>query len=414
MYQYSKAAAIERSNGAQWLPVDIENLLVYDIFTNYSKVVVELTTIYLTAPIFVDLDTLKVDYASYPGTFAALLVSLGNRTLEQTDHLPNSVIKYWKYSDAFRAGYKVKLCMAGVNVPANYPESEFHDVALSRPNFDTDLQMLHDYCLVTVNGMLHMTDSDGTSCFVYGAGKTLRKSRLNQLGLISFMDIGKIKKIPITDDMIFGQSDTEALSHRTYLQLNENLTNKSVLLSIGGYLLLPGEAGFTQTSDQIFSINPSALNLLERFFESSNYLDLSSLGLSTDEDFKDAINVPEFLSDAVFKECLKLSQSFFIVVDAPNLFVNRINIRHSGMPGMFTTYQDPVYPLAVGYGKLAEYWKTHEDGHWAVSVQDSYYRNFAFDGVQTSSMKNTTPSLLPFKPTYNSRGHLLELGSYKS
>jgi len=109
---------------------------------------------------------------------------------------------------------------------------------------------------------------------------------------------------------------------------------------------------------------------------------------------------------------MTLSQSFLVLVDTPNLVTNKIELRHSQLPGMFTAYQDPVYPLLVNYGKVGEYWKTHEDGYWSVTVQDSFLRNYILSQQPIYHLPNITNNLLPSKPFWHSRGYLLEIAAY--
>ena len=413
MYQYSKAVAIKKSVGAQWLPIDISAMPMLLVFSDYSKVVIELTNNFLANPVYVDFSVFKDKYGASSMLIHEVLNELGDVTLSYVPSFPNAKVKYCRYSDAFRAGYKIALCDAGRFYPPNYPKEDLHDLALNRPNYPTDISLLHKHCLVTVNGMLHMTDADDNYCYVYKGADSLRKSNLNQLGLISFLDVATLEKKPIPATDIFAQNEGEPYKYKTYVKLPGDLKNKYVLLSLGGYLMFPGEPGFQQVNDNVFSVNFNAFPFLERVFESSNYLDLTSLGLDIDPALPEVINVQQLFSDEVIVKYLTLSQTFFIVFDTDNLFFNKIALRNSNLPGMFTAYQEPEAPLVVGYGKLAEYWKNHEDGHWAVNVADSYYRNYAFNGRNPADLGNVSPALRPFESFFHSKGHLLEIGTYR-
>lgn len=413
MYQYSKAVAIKKSVGAQWLPVDISVMPIVDIFSDYAKVVVELTNTALTGPVYVDFDAFKDKYGTSGLNISEALYELGDITLPYVPSFPNAKVKYCRYSDAFRAGYKMALCDAGRFYPPNYPKEDLRDLAITRPNYPTDISLLHRHCLVTVNGFLHMTDTDNNYCYVYKGADSLRKSNLNQVGIVSFLDVARLEKKPIAPETIFAQNEGEPYKYKTYLQLDGDLSNKYVLLSLGGYLMFPGEPGFEQVNDNVFAVNFNAFPFLERVFESSNYLDLTSLGLDVDPNLPEVINVQELFSDEVLVKYLTLPQTFFIVLDTDNLFFNKIALRNSNLPGMFTAYQEPQAPLIVGYGKMAEYWKIHEDGHWAVNVTDSYYRNYAFNGRNPADLGNVGPAMRPFDSFFHSKGHLLEIGTYR-
>ncbi len=101
------------------------------------------------------------------------------------------------------------------------------------------------------------------------------------------------------------------------------------------------------------------------------------------------------------------------MVDVKHMILNRIYLRYSNMPGMFTSYTDPVYPLIVNHGKAVEYWKTREDGYWSVTVQDSFYKDYIISQqhMNTSVINNF---MVPNTPNIHSRGFLLEILGYRT
>ncbi len=413
MYHYVKSVVLARTTGAQWQELDISSMMVYDIYNNFAKVFLELSNDYLPNNVFVDFSTMQLQYSSYQGTLDQLLVTNGNNTLETVAALPNSNIKYAKYGDAFQTGYKVDICSMAVSQDTVIPISDKVDLRMTRPNPATDMTLVHNYCLVSVNGFYHLTDTDGTYVFVKDGGTTMAKSKQNQLGILSFLDIGAVTKVPIKDTDITPLDANTPLYTRAYLNVGTDITNKTVLLVMGGYLVFPEDNVFWQNGDQSFALNLSALPLLERYFESNPYIDLSSLGLDISSVNPDTVNVPEFTSDAVIRKYLELSQSFFVVIDTNNIFTNKYAIRKANMPGMFTSFIDPVYPLVVNYGRVAEYWKIQEDGQWSVNVTDNFLRNFVFTYKPIKQLNDVTPNAVPSDTYKMSQGLLLEIGSYK-
>lgn len=412
MYNFVGSVCLSRSIGSQWHDVDLSNILVFDIYATYSKVFLVLYNDVLVSDVYVDLDTLKAEFSSYNDTLANLLVFLANRTLPTVSSLPSTTIKVAKYSDAIRSNYKVNITKIGVVTPDNYPDSEKHDLEITRPNYATDLQLIHDHCLVSVNGYYHMTDADGVKAYVYKGGDTMRKSRSNHLGILSFLDMGVLTKIPIAPANITGQTLDSPLKDKIYFSVDENLDNKSYILVLGGYLVFPSENIFWRNGDNSFALDLNNLPYLERIYESRLYMDMSGLELTEQIINPDVINAPEAWSDRVIKNYLTLSQSYLVLVDTPNLLTNKINLRHSSLPGMFTAYQEPVYPLVVSHGKVAEYWKVLEDGHWAVNVQDSFLRNYVLSQQPGSILENINSNLEPNRPFFHSRGYLLEIQGY--
>jgi hypothetical protein len=414
MYVYVKAICLARTAGSQWTEQNIVNHVVFSIYDTFAKVYIELSHPALTQNIYVDLDSLRFEFSSYSGTLLDLLTLIDNRTLETVPNLPSTGIKYVKYSDAIQSQYKIDICKIGINLPYNYPDEDRPDLVLTRPKFKTDLSLIHSHCLVTVNGYAHMTDTDGEKAYVVDGGKTLQHARMNKLGILSFLDIGRLNKVKIDPANIASQSATSSLYSKTYFSVNADLTKKTCILILGGYIVMLEQGVFWQTNSNTFALDWTKLPYVERIFESERYLNLSELGLTKDINNPNLYSLPEIVSDAVIKKYMTMSQSFMVVVDKEYLLTKKIAIKHSNLPGMFITYQDPTYPLFVGHGKIAEYWKTHEgtDQKWLLTVADSYYENFIISQQASTNLNLISNNQVPYKGFYNSRGNMLEISGY--
>jgi hypothetical protein len=416
MYSYVKALCLARTIGAQWKETDISNIIVYDIFSTYTKVYLELSNPVLTTNVYVDMDTLRIQYSSYNDTLVNLLILIDNATLDTVTELPSTLVRFAKYSDAIRSEYKVSVSKVGVASPENYPEDELIDLELTRPKYQTDMSLIHSHCLVSVNGFYHRTDSDGTKAYVYDGTKSLKKCKQNHLGIMSFLDIGKLTSHRLSKDNVKPLELNGTLKEKVYFSIDgeeDILDNKSYILVLGGYLVFPEDGVFWRNGQKSFALDLNKLPYVERLYESSLYLDQSELELTTHIINQSGLNMDEVWSDAVIKNYFTMSQSFLVTVDVPYMVTKKIHIRHSSLPGMFTTYTDPVYPLFVNYGRAAEYWKTKEDGHWSVTVSDSYLRNYVLSEQAPSLLVNTTDQLVPNKPFHHSRGYLLEISGYR-
>lgn len=412
MYSLINAVCRARSIGSQWQNIDLSQILLFDIFTTYAKVYLVLTHPNIVNEVYVDLETQRVEFSSYPGTLTAWLTSLDSRTLPTVDTLPSTAMRSARYSDAVRSGYNIQLTKVGVVTPDNYPRSELPDLAITRPSYPTNLELIHSHCLVSVNGYYHRTDTDGVKAYVYQGAETQRRSKVNHVGILSFLDIGAIQKVPLDINQIYGQSPIAPLTDRIYFDVAQDLTNKSVILVLGGYLVFPSANVFWQSGQQTLALDIHQLPYPERIYESSRYLNLSLLGLTQPPGHGDAIDTTELYSDIVLKRYLTLSQSYLVIIDTPNLITNKIHLRHSHLPGMFTTVQDPNLPLIVNHGKVTEYWKAYEDGQWAVTVEDSFLRNFILSQQPIGQMPTVNGHLLPHQPYSHSHGHLLEILGY--
>lgn len=412
MYIFVDSVVLKRSIGSQWEHLDTSNIVVSDIFNAFIKTYLILNTDISTTDVYVDLDTLKAEFSSYSGTLNELLVALGTRVLVTTTTIPDTTIKHVRYSDAIRSEYKITPINKGVSTPTNFPKRDLKDIEITRPMYATSMALLHSHCLVSVNGYYHMTDTDGSRVYVDNANTTLQISNNNNVGITSFLDVGALTKVPIDINNIHGDVVSGRLIDKVIFTVPEPLDNKSYLLILGGYMVLVEDGVFWRSGNDSFTLDMNKIPYIERIYESNSSIDLSPLGLSSVSINPDAMAMSELRSDTVIAKYLTLSQSYLVVVDTPVLLSNKIHVRQSNLPGMFTAYQDPTFPLITAYGKLADYWKTYEDNQWSVTVTDSFLRNYIFTFQATHPDALITDNLLPMLPFEHSRAFLLDLQTY--
>ena len=413
MYTLISGYGIAQADGFGWKDIDatdLQNVPVNQIFNLYRQLYLTLSAPVFVDPIYVNMEIFRTEYLNDTQTLTEMLDALSNDTLDTVDEITRYEVKQARYEDAFRAGYKIE-----VTGPASDPTSVYYpenktELRLHRKN--TNMQKFYDYCMVSVNGFWHRTDTDGNYAYVLDGGKSLNKSKINNIGLLSFDRIGKIQSVPITESMIYKLDDGDYLTRRAYFDLSSYDTqNKTVFAVIGGYMYLPSPAYVRQYSDNTWMIDFNNVPLLDRYFESLHYLDLSELGMTQFIHNPEQINKAEFFSDEHFTKYLTLKQSFFVIVDTPQLYTSKHFLRHNNYPGMFTTYSEPTFPLLTANGKVSEYWKTFEDGHWSVNVHDAWLFNRQAMSIRKSDIVSMTEANLPYQTHYNSNGYLLEIGA---
>jgi hypothetical protein len=413
-YQIIKAVGIGKNIGSQWRDIDTDIVIIRTLFTDFYKVYIELSHNSIPDNIYVDFDIFKPEYFNFEGGFNDMLTLVGDATLPTISSLPDTSIKYVKFSDASRAFYKVQLAMAGQNLPDNYPNSSKNDAFITRPTYNTDMSLLDSHALITVNGYIHETISNvnDDKIYVYDAGKTLRRSRNNNVGIISFLDVSKLTKIHLSDDQIYTQEPNGLLYERTYIDTKVDLSNRAYFLVLGGYLVLPEENVLWKVNDTTVGVNFNMLKYIERIYESIMVLDLSHLELNTEPGNDIVFNIEQLKSNEVLRKYMLAKNTFIVALDISHLTYNKIYLRHSNMPGIFTSYQHPMYPLIVNYGRLAEYWSVLEDDQWSITVNDSYLKQFVIDFYSNPELNLINGNLIPMKPNQHSRGYLLEIGGY--
>lgn len=411
MYTYVRSLVLNRAANAQWEEAQLATTKLFDIYNQFSKIIHVVTHPSYQTELYIDFTSLRSQILNLEVLLSAWFTSIADTALPLLDHLPTSRINYIQYMDANQAGYVAQLDKIGVNVPENYPKSALPDISLTRPLTDTDCSLLHTKGLVTINGYLHLTDTDGSKLYVKDAGKSLNASGLNNVGIISFAKLADIKKILCSNNMISGETN-RPLYETLDIKLPELIGNRSFMLSLGGYLITAQAGLCWQVGDDIIRLNLALYPFIHRFIESRRYLDLSSLGMTIDLNDPGAFNPQELISDTVIRKYMTLSQTFVILINSPNLFTRKLYIEHMGVPGLFTTQQEPMYPLITGYGKLSDYWKREEDGYWAVSIVDGPINNYILDYRSMDDLEVLNDSRLPGRTYDRTQGFLLEIGTY--
>lgn len=409
MYHLISAIAKPLNGNGRWVDVAIGDVALNTLFSTYSRILATLSNPYLSANVSLDLADVRDGVGGQSITFNAFLVQNGNTSLSTSTDLPIIKPRYVKYADAFRAGYKVTPIRPGSAPDAEATPAEKTSLYLTRPN--TDYNLFYQSCLVSVNGFFHPTDAGPDGVYVQGGMSSCMKSRQNQLGLVSFRELGSLSFHPITTDNLYKLIPNQPYKERAYVDLGEDVSNKTVMLVLGGYLHALDKNAFFRVNESCFGIDMANLPLMERYYESKNYLDFTSLSLATTSRNVDQVNVNNFFNEAVMTAYLTLPQSFFVVLDNPDIFVEKELIRKSTMPDVFTSYTKAIYPLVVGVGKLGNYWATKEDGQYSITCRDSVRHDRIFDTVIMQAQMNVANANDPEHPVEASSAFFLKIGT---
>lgn len=405
MYTATAATGVKKGVSQKWQTIDITTIQVKDLYDQYRKVYLTLSLNGSVTPIYLDMDGVRPQYSNYAGTVAQMLIDNDNTALPTTASLPNINTRSARYMDAFRAGYTITPYNAvyGTNVVM----SDRLDVLLSRSYPVLDYSAFFNTTLVSVNGFYHRTDTNGASgIVVYRAAQSQRKSNQNQMGLLTFHGMCNITSHTITPGMIEALSPDTPLSNGLYLHTDLNLTNKSVLFVIGGYLHTLSNL-ITRVGDSSFRIDIPNYPLFDRFYEMKNHLDTSGFDLSVSTVNDSQVSVEELQTDANLIALLTMSQSFIVVLDCPEIYTEANYVRKTGFPGSYIAYTDPKYPLVTGLGRHTEYWYREEDGQYALTVYDNAVSNRIYNTVDPYFENSISDSELPTDPVYLSGAYML-------
>lgn len=415
MYAIQKTIGLPVEISSQWVEIDTSSKPLAYLFQTLRRFVVILTDSRRPDPLYVDFEQFRDEFTHYENTLDVFIQARGEDYNFQTiEKLPNAKVGYVKYNHAIAAGYHIELDKAGYVLPTGTTNDLKTDLKLSRPEAETDFQMMADYCLFSVNGMLHRPDFDGVNAFVKGGGTSVQVAKNNQVGIYSFRDVGKITVMKITEDMIVTPQGFSSLSERVAIKIPAQYKLGAFVMSIGGYLTTPHQASCWAGGDNTIYLDVKQLSMLERVLESRDLIDLEPLGLTKSSVNPRSVNVEELYSDTVIKRWLTLVQSFIVLIDTDNLFYDRRYLRQMRCPGIFTAYQKPEYPLILDQGRLGEYWRIKEDQYWAVTLTDSFRRNYQHRNEVRSSLRDVDGALAFDMPFIFSQAYLLEMGAYKN
>ena len=412
MYQLVSAKYRSDRKAGRWLDADVANIPITTLTTVYGDVLLFITYPSAPAP-----KALRFDLVAYtlngvgPSvTVQQWLTAQGNKTLPFEKVTPTLTPRYVAYVQAWHAGYDFVPRPRNGVVGANMSLWEQEDLIATHPDFTP--AYINDYALFQVNGYFHINDYTDAGCRVLDGNRTVRVSNDNQIGLLSFEDIGKIIKCPITTAMVAAQNADAPLKDAVYVTLpsHYDLKGKTILMVIGGYLHAGGRA-FTQVGERTYKVQMQNLMLLDRYLESQKHLDLSSMGLTQYADNPSLTSVAELYSDTAIRGWLTMSQSFFVIVDAPSFFHALEPVEYSGLPGRYYTYARTDAPLMGAYGRALDYHTIQEQGTTVICASDNVRHHYDANRRQWQLSKAIDGGSYPANPYRHTHAFMRLMGT---
>lgn len=409
MYKLERAVAKKMGLGTRWADVDVSLVPISELYRTYEKCWLVLSNPFLTAEVALDLELVRSQISGLSITIPEWLIQNGSNTLPTVARLPEVKTRYALYNDAFRAGYSIQPVAPNASPDADLPLGAKTWLYLSRPN--TDWTLFRKSILPCVNGFFHATDVADQGCWIVDGMRTNIVSRQNQLGLLSFRELGELTYIPITESMLFKQSPDQQMRWQTNINVGVDLSQYTVMLVLGGYLHVLDDRVFRPNGSQTLMVDTQNLPLLERYFESKRYLDFSDFPLTRTDLNDEQISLAEFYSDAFLTRYFTMPQSFIVLLNNQELFAERSPLRSMQGPGFYSTYEKPNHLLITGVGKVSEYWAVLEDGQWAINIQDGLYHTRQFQSTDTQQLATVDAKRLPYRPVVYSSAEFLKLGT---
>lgn len=371
MYQFVNAILLAKGKNKTFQETDISLQLLNTVFTQYLDGYIVLNdTSNPSTLLYLDYKQLKNQSIKYYNmAFETWLLTLTVGVLPTTLIEPSITRKSVLYSDAIQAQFTLNKSGA--------------DVIVHKDNIDT--HALRHRVLTSVNGFLHRNtpDVDGESLRIISGNIVKPRPQHNMVGLYSFNDIGDIVQVPITANMLHDVNTATKRSQSVVIKTNIDASQKTVLLSIAGYLHA------LDTTYEVINENPCTIVLKtnrisfpNRLFELSSVLPLESLGLSTSLFAPDAIATRELNEDVFINTLLTMVQSFVIIVDTPRMYTEKKLAIKPPHIGWYESLEEPVYPLYSSTGRELTYWRRKQVDRWIVNIQLERQPNYLINTTE--------------------------------
>lgn len=377
MYKYEGSLVLKVRAGSIFSSPYIENEKVHSLYSQNYKTFLVLSHPSVAHELYLNMADVKQSLGGFIGTVKEWLVLNGSKTLPTTKVKPDINKRYVRYAELTRSGYALSLGNSGLHYPPGVDRLTLRDVVVQRP--ETDMVHVQNTSLLTVNGFIHHSSAVGNYLYISEGHTSAKIADRYSCGLITFTSIGKLTRYKLLKENIVPFENGMKISEKMRFTVPEIDKNKPFFLVMGGYLIFPKDGVFFRTEEDAFCLDLEALNIVERMLESSNFIDLTGLGLTQPNNMEmKGWYTKELLSDEVIRRYLTLSQSFLVTVDAPNLNVVPTVLTNESYPGKFLVSEEPVDPIIGAHGRLMEYWPIQTSIGWEVNVYDNYRRDYLY------------------------------------
>jgi hypothetical protein len=417
MYTPQKIFAKVNLNGLRWIEQDLATALAVEVHSVGQ--VLGQTRMVLTHSADKDklflfdffMDSLPfVNSFEEQMTLGEWFTALGNTALPTTEFKDTRTVQA-VYSDAIHAKFQVEMVTPGGGPSDMLVHSAKTDLLVTKKGMEGG--MVEANCLASVAGFLHRTYSSSRGMYVMQGGRTVAVSNINSLGLISFSKLGGCKVVPIVESMLGGLPEPGAtLDTPIYVSVpGIDWSRSSAMLVLLGHLIPLGSV-FRATGDGLFEINLLQYPYLERFLTAEKYMDLSQIRsvLSKKKDSPSVTSTQEVLQRDFLRELLTISQSFIVVINSPDVYVNRIPLEVGGHPCAFFHHEAVKAPVVHHDGRLMNYLLLDQWPKWALlapegthdhmRMHDIRWRNVnAVDAVRSNRdrLRVANPEILEIK-----------------
>ena len=368
--------------------IDISLMTVGFIQDNFLDGYIELSNVNLDDNVFLTIQDFRQINLPYrlDQTFEYWLSFIGNKTiLNVTETRPNYVSAIVKARNAMQSDFKIKYVDRRYDPDKPMAIGAQNDLYLSKPYVDKNI--LQRRMLTTVNGYLHPTVPYQDGVAVVGGGSLVKTIGDINVGILSFASVGDLTMKAITNENLFSYKGGIPLSEKCIVSLDTSLIGKSVIVVIAGYPIIGSDIVSIASDEQgILNINTRRFDIVTHLNRQLGKINLESLGILNNGDIHSLrpMSKQAILSDLITRKYLTLPQSFVIIVDTPELTIERIPVVSSGIRDVHINFNEPNLPIIDSYGRIVEYWVSPENNVYSIITANDYYKTFNYETVETN------------------------------
>lgn len=368
----TELSVVKDKKTSVWSTIDLSTLTTKQLFSQYRKIEVSVDDVF-GKPKTLLLSIYENELRNREITIAEWLVETGNRTLVTLDGYPTLSFKQINYVPMAYRDVSIKLAKPNAHPDHDFPLEDQTDVVVAYDGVEP--KRLHEYGLWSFNGFYLPTTYHAYGARLKGAGVLARNSGSLSAGFLNFEGVGKVRKVPITESMVFKVNDELTYFDSLIIKADEPLFNKSVGIVIGGYLhLLDGS--YKVISEDAIMLSLRNLRYVDRVIDSKDILDLSFMDL---DDLDHNAVVSNVRDDTNILKYLTCQYSFLVIIDNPEITRNTMSPEQHEVRSKYAIDKDAQMGALVDkLGRNLEYWPTYENGVWTLHTDRYEFDNHMF------------------------------------
>lgn len=356
MYTLITAVLKKRNEVSGFVELDVKSMTLTQLLNDYAQGYLVLSNPYLTGELFLSLDQIRASnlgLASYNTSVGNWLISNGNKTLPYSSTEPQYTYTKPYYVDGHYSGFK-SSAVHPVATITDYPKATLTDLYIHKETVDS--MLLHENTLVMVNGYMHTHTPYKQGIKISDGVKSVNVAKTYQLGVLSFQDCGGVEMVNFDPSMLSKSTDEVALYRECIINLDQDISGKSIMLSIAGHLIYdPRHYRIIDPVNGYIALNLSQINLIDKIQKAVNFLEFPELLQVFGGDILKNISLDVIESDVFIMSLLRMTQSFAIIVNQPAYSVTKSPIFYQGVKGRYFTNEFGYDIITDEIGRFVPY-----------------------------------------------------------